>query len=230
MVALGAVREVHHRQARRDEHVGVAAAAGGDVDRLDVALAQRRRGHLDGGRGARQPVALEEALDGGLHVALGVAGRLGERVDHLAHDLARARVVEAARLELDEAALRHHVRGRAALDAADVRGRLGVDPADLHRGDRAARRRDRVVTRLGADAGVRGLALEARLERVVGRRREHDLADRRGVVEDVAEVGAQARLVEGLRPLERLLLAGREQDLDAGGGLAVAARSGARRP
>ena len=107
--------------------VRVAAAAGGDVDRLDLAVAQRRRRHLDRRRGARQPVALEEPLDGGLHVALGVAGRLGERVHHLAHDLARPLVVEAARLELHEAALRHHVRRRAALDAADVRGRLGVD-------------------------------------------------------------------------------------------------------
>ena len=51
---------------------------------------------------------------------------------------------------------------------------------------------------------------------VVGRRSDHDLADRRGVVEHKAEVGAQARAVERLGALQRLLLAGGEQDLDPG--------------
>ena len=37
---------------------------------------------------------------------------------------------EAARLQLDVAALGHHVRRRAALDSAHVRGRLGVEPPE----------------------------------------------------------------------------------------------------
>ena len=91
----------------------------------------------------------------------------------------------------------------------------------LHGGDRARSGRDRVVARLGADARVRRLAPEARLDRVVGRGGEHDLANGRGVVEDKAEVGAQARLVERLGALQSLLLAGGEQDLDTGRGLAL---------
>ena len=231
VVALGAVREVHHRQARRDEDVGVAAAAGVDVDGLDAVLLERGRRHLDRRRGARQPVAPEQALDRGLDVALEVGGRLGERVHHLAHHLAGALGVEAARLELHVAALRHHVRRRAALDAAHVRGRLRVQPADPHRGDRPRGRGDRVVPRLGPDPRVRGLAPEARLQRVVGRRGEHDLADRRGVVEDVAEVGARGgAMSNAFAPFSACSSPVVNSSSMPAGGSPVAQRAGGPRP
>ena len=50
---------------------------------------------------------------------------------------------------------------------------------------------------------------------VVGRRRDDHLADRRRVVEDVAEVGAQHGRVERLGAGQRVLLLDREQQLDA---------------
>ena len=60
----------------------------------------------------------------------------------------------------------------------DVRGRLLVEAAELHRGDRRRRRLDRAVAVLGVDPGVRLLPREGRLEPLVGRRRDDHLADR----------------------------------------------------
>ena len=215
-----------------DEDVRVAAAACGDVGRLDLVVAQRRRRHLHGGRRARQPVALEEALDRGLDVALGVARGLG-----------RAR--RPSRSPPRPPCRRRGCASRARRSSARpprsptvppwMRPTFAVVSGSSRpirmRGDRPRRRRDRVVARLRADPGVRGLAAEARLDRVVGRRRDHDLADRRGVVEDVAEVGAQpATCRTAFAPFERLLLAGREQDLDPGRRPCRRARAAARAP
>ena len=165
-----------------------------DVDRLDADRPRAPRRPISTAGAVRgELVAAEQALDGGLDVALEVARGLGERVHHRADHLAGARVVEAARLEHDLAALGHHVRGGAALDLADVGGGRVVEPAELDRRDRPRGGDDRVVARLGADPGVGGLAAEVGLEPVVGGRRDHELADRRGVVEHEAELRAQAR-------------------------------------
>ena len=83
-----------------------------------------------------------------------------------------------------------------ALDRAHVGGRLLVDAAERHVRDRVGGGEDRRAARLGADAGVGGAAVELGGEAEVGRRRGDDLADRRRVVEDVAEVGLQLRGVE----------------------------------
>src|SRR6185436_13455202 len=132
-------------QARGDEDVRVAPSTRRQVGRLDLVLTQGRGGDLDRRRRARKPVALEEALDGRLEVALGVARGLGQRVDHLRDDLGGTLRVEAPGLELDVAALGHHVRRGAALDPAYVRGRLVVQAADPQGGYRAGRGHDRVV-------------------------------------------------------------------------------------
>ena len=61
-----------------------------------------------------------------------------------------------------------------------------------------------------------GVAQEARLEAVVGGRGHHHLSDRRRVVEDEAELGAQgARRRTALAPSQGELLAGGEEQLDA---------------
>ena len=52
----------------------------------------------------------------------------------------------------------------AALDHADVRGRLVVEPAEPEVGDRACRGRDRGAALLRVHPGVRGLAVEAHVE------------------------------------------------------------------
>ena len=61
---------------------------------------------------------------------------------------------------------------------------------------------------------MRGRAVERRLDAEMCRRVDDHLADRRGVVEDEAEVAAQARGVERARAGERDLLADGEQQLD----------------
>ena len=217
MVALGAVGQVEHRQSAGDQGVGVAAAAGVDVDGLDPARLERSRGGLDQGRAALELVAAEQALDGGLNVALGVARRLGGGVDDRAHDLAGAGVVETARLEHHPAALGHDVGGRAALDLPDVGGGGVVEAPEIHRCHGARRRRNRVATRLRANARVRRVAAESRLDAVVGGRCEDDFPDRRRVVENEAELRLKPAAVERLGARERHLLAGGEQQLDAHG-------------
>ena len=61
------------------------------------------------------------------------------------------------------------------------------------------------------------VAQEARLQAVVGGRGHHQLSDRRGVVEHEAVLGLQPGGVHGLGTVQRALLAGGEQQLDAHG-------------
>src|SRR3954467_10909739 len=123
--------------------------------------------------------------------------------------------VERARLGEQAAALRHDVRAaRAAADRTHVGGGLLVDAAERHVRDGLGGGEDRRAAGLGADPGVRGLAVELGGEAEVGRRRGDHLADRRRVVEHVAEVGLQLRGVELLGALEGVLLAGGEQQLE----------------
>ena len=88
---------------------------------------------------------------------------------------------------------------RAAGDRADVDRRLLVQAPERQRGDRARRGEDRAAALLGADAGVRRGAAEVGLDAEVRRRVDDDLADRRGVVEDVAEVAAAAATASNAR-------------------------------
>ena len=88
---------------------------------------------------------------------------------------------------------------RAAADQADVGGRLLVDPAERHLGDRARGGGDRRAPLLGDHAGVGGAPVEADLELLRRGRAQDHLADRRGAVVDVADARAQPRVVEGER-------------------------------
>ena len=82
-------------------------------------------------------------------------------VDHARDHVLDAVGVERAGLGEQPAALGHDVGGAdAALDRADVRGRLLVDPAVRHRGDGVRGGEDRAAAVLGPDAGVRGAAVE----------------------------------------------------------------------
>ena len=103
----------------------------------------------------------------------------------------------------------------AAGDRADVRGRLGVDPALRHRGDGPRERQDRAAALLRADARVRGAAVELGPDAVVARRGGDHLADRGRVVEHVAELRAQLRRVEVRGAAQAVLLGDGEQQLDA---------------
>ena len=79
----------------------------------------------------------------------------------------------------------------------------------------------------GRMPGVRRAAVDDRLDPVVGRRRHHDLADRGGVVEDVAEAASQPADVELLGAAQADLLGDREQQLnaDVSGGAAWSRRA-----
>ena len=169
VVVLGAVRRGSAREPGGPERVGVRAAAGEDVLRLVAAGAQRALGerHLGGARA--DPVALEHPLQRDVEVALAGVGGVLQVVDHLGRERLGARPVEAAHLALDPAALGDDVDAAAALDRADVGGRLGVDAPELHRRDRARRGGDRAATGLGAHAGVGGAAVELGDDPVVGR-------------------------------------------------------------
>ena len=82
VVALGAVGEVHAREAGQLERVGVRAAAGGDPARLVAAGAQRGLGGGDRRRGRLLAVAGEQPLGRDVHVALRGRGAVADRVDH----------------------------------------------------------------------------------------------------------------------------------------------------
>ena len=75
---------------------------------------------------------------------------------------------------------------------ADVRRGLLVEPAEPHVGDRAAGGGDRGAPLLRRHAGVRGLADEGDLHDHRVRRAEDHLADRPGLVVDVADPGGEA--------------------------------------
>ena len=115
--------------------------------------------------------------------------------------------------------LRHDVRGarKPPLDRPHVRRGLVIDAPQPHRRDGPGGGGDRAAAVLGADPRVRSGAAEAGLEAVVRRRGHHDLADRRRVVEDIAERAAQPGGVELLGAAQRRLLPHREQQLEAHG-------------
>jgi hypothetical protein len=111
---------------------------------------------------------------------------------------------------------RDDVAGDAAADQADV-GRGGiVDAAQGHVGDRPGRGDDRASALLGRDPRVGGAAQKAKLERLLGRCREHDVADGRRMVVAEPEPGVQPAEVEGLGAVQADLLHGRQHELHAG--------------
>jgi hypothetical protein len=76
---------------------------------------------------------------------------------------------------------------------------------------------NRAAAVLGADAGVGRAAVEVGAQAEVRRRGDDHLADRRRVVEDVAEVRPQPADVDLLGTGQRVLLGDREQQLERDG-------------
>jgi hypothetical protein len=137
-----------------------------------------------------------------IEIALGCTGSVVEVVHHLGHERLHSRLVEAAHLADDAAVLGYDIERSSAGDRSHVGGRLGVDPAEPHRGDRASGGSDRAAPIFGSDASVRRASLELGDQAVVGRRSKRDLTDRRGVIEHVAEPTREPTHVEGGRALE----------------------------
>ena len=145
-----------------------------------------------------------------------VAGAVLERVDHRRQDLLGLVGVDRADLGEQARALRDDVGGLdPAVQVADVRRRLVVDAAVRHRDRRVGGGEDRRAALLRAQPRVRGLAVELGLHAVERRRGGDKLADRRRVVEHVAELRAQLRRVEALGAQQADLLGDGEEQLEA---------------
>ena len=104
--------------------------------------------------------------------------------------------------------------GGPAADQPDVRGRLLVHAPELEVCDRLRRGRDRRTALLGVHAGVRGAPVDLHLHRVRVRRAEDHLADRGGLVVDVADPRVQPLLVERRCAVQTRLLHRREEQLE----------------
>jgi uncharacterized membrane protein YbhN (UPF0104 family) len=210
---LHARPDVHHLEPAAVQHVRVAAAA----------HARRRDRPPDGRRGgAEQPHdrrvvgdvhgligGLEEELDGRPRGPSGVL----ESAAHVGELGLELREVVAAGFAAHPDLLRDDVDGAAARDRADVRGRLVVDPAERHAGDRGGRDLDRAHALLGRHAGVRRATRDRDFE--VGRpgRAREDEAGGVAVEHEPAR-GADAPEVEVPGAEESDFLADREDDLD----------------
>ena len=214
-----------HGEAGGLERVRVRAAAGDDVARLVAAGAQRRLGAATAGADGLDAVAARRAARRSRRRRTRRRWRRrgGGRPSRPRPPRPSSRRASGPRPRRGSARARRWWPA-AAGDRADVRGRLLVEAAERHRGDRARGGDDRAAPVLGADAGVRGARRGTR--RRCGSRcgeASDDLADRRGVVEDVAEAAAQRADVERLGARQRDLLADGEQQLDG-------RRAAARRP
>ena len=170
---------------------------------------QRLRGRLD-------PVAAEEGLDEHVDVEPALPRRPGAGVDHRAAPSPRPCPASTPRAS---ASIRQlpgdDVGSRAALDHADVGGRLRVEAPELHRRDRRRGGLDRAAPGLGPDPGVRLDPAELGDQLLVGRRGGDHLADRRRVIEDEAALGAERGVVERRRAAQPLLLGDGEDQLHA---------------
>ena len=165
VVALGAVGEVDRRASparaarwRRRRRRSRSRTGSWPQARSAASAARTAR------RRRRQAVAGERALhaDVDVAVAVGQVRGLVQAVDDLGDQRLGALVVEAAHLGHERAAFGDDVDRAAAGDRAHVDGRLLVEAAEAHRGDRARGREDRAAALLGADARVRRRAAEAR--------------------------------------------------------------------
>src|SRR5256885_13733192 len=123
------------------------------------------------------------------------------------------REVVAARLAANPHLVGDDVGRTAALDAADVRGRLRIYAPEPHARDRLGGDLDRAHAALGRHAGVRRLAVHHDLEVVGARGAREGEAD--GVaVEDEAAPSTHAGQVEVLRAEEAHLLADGEHHVE----------------
>ena len=89
----------------------------------------------------------------------------------------------------------------AAADDADVGGRLLVDPPEPEVGDRPGAGDDRAAALLRRDARVGSVTDEGRVQLAMVGRTEDDLADRRRLVVDVAQLGFERAQIEKLGAL-----------------------------
>src|SRR6476646_6914763 len=138
-----AVAEVQTGQAGGVEHVGVGAAARLDEAGLVAAGGQRAYRQRDRALVTREAVGLILAGDHRLDLAPRLAGGGRAGVEDRLNRLTQPDGAAAAGLRAHHAQRRDDVAGHAALDQADVGGRLRVDAAERHRGDRTRGGQDR---------------------------------------------------------------------------------------
>ena len=151
-----------------------------------------------------------------IEVAAGGVGRVLQRVDRLCDVAVDLALLDGAHLGADRAAVGNDVGGGASGDHADVRRRLCVEAPLWHVGDRVCRGNDRVHALLGLESCVGGLAADLGIDAHLRGRGRDDLAERRGVIEDVAEAAAADGCTsKSPGTVEARLLGNGEQQLDA---------------
>ena len=185
------VREVDALEPALVEDVRVGGTSGEAVPRLEAAAPERVGGEAYGQVVLREAVGRVVARELRLDLALGDPGRECQRVLHRLHLVGELAVVVRPRLADERTGVGHDVRGASAFDHADVGGRLLVDPAELHLGDRACRGDDCRPALLGEHAGVGGTPVEGDLDQLGRGRPEDDPAGRLGLVVDVPDGGAE---------------------------------------
>ena len=206
---------LRHGQPALVEDVGVGAAAGAAPSRLDSRSARARRAAscTTDRRGASD----SRRSDADLRLDRAVAEARGEadRVEHLLDEIGELRARRASAPRPRAAPLGDDVARGAARDQADVRRRLLVDPAEPEIGDRRGTP-PRSRSALPPAPSPRARRGRGSAPRSCGRRgAEDDLADRRRLVVDVAELGLEPRVVEGAGAEQADLLLRGEEQLDA---------------
>src|SRR5205085_3376009 len=212
---LHPVREVQTAQSTFVEDVRVGGPAAQCVVRADACAFERGMSDAHDIVIAFETVAAIALLHFSLDLAILETSRERDRVEHLLDDILELALVVRPRFREKRAPLGHDVAGGTALDDADVRGRLLVDPPEPQVGDRARGGRDRGTAVLRIHARMRRPSVEAHLHRMRMRRTEDDLPDWRGLVEHVAHARRQSRLIECGGAEQTNLLFRREEQLDS---------------
>ena len=158
-----------------------------------AARAQGVRREPDGQVVLLEAVAAVRLLHLGLDLALAELGREGDRLEHLLNQIGELSLVLRARLGEEGAPLRDDVPRGPAVDDADIRRRLVVDTAEAEVGDALAAAAIAERPSSGIHARMGRPPVEPNLHRVRVRRAEDDLADRRGLVVDIADRAASRR-------------------------------------
>src|SRR4029079_16264397 len=156
----------------RVEHVRVRTAATQRIRWRVSGSLQRLGGEPDRRIAFTEAVTPEARSDFGLDLAVRETGGECGALEHLARQVDGLRLVVRAHLCREGAPLRDDVSRGAARDDSHVCARLLVDTAETEVGDRPRRSGDGRAAVLRVHAGVRGGAVEAKVEESGMRRAE----------------------------------------------------------
>ena len=178
-----------------------------------IALLRRAPQVADGQCIDGQLVRIIVLLDLDLGAAACPLKRAVDGVHHALCESVELPLVTAACLEIQRAELCDDIRRRAARDLADVAGRLRIDASLRDGREHTSRRRDRVLSRLGVNAGVRRLADDAHRQLVLARCLKRRRPRVPVGIERIAKIRVEQRRIETARPVDPALLGDGKDDL-----------------